>query len=78
MVKYDFKMTLTNNYVFVKKYDSSDVIILLLYVNDKIIVGHKTFPLKKAMSKSLAMKNLGSAKNTLEMKITGDRPKKLF
>ena len=40
MAKHDFKKTLTDHCVFIKKYDSGDFIILLPYVDDMIIVGH--------------------------------------
>jgi len=81
MAKHDFKKTLTDHCVFVKKYDGGDFIILLLYVDDMIVVGYdpkKISALKKALSKSFAMKDLGSAKKILEMKITRDRSKKLL
>ena len=81
MAKHDFKKTLTDHFVFVKKYDGGDFIILLLYVDDMLIVGHdpkKISALKKALSKSFAMKDLGSAKKILGMKITRDRSKKLL
>ena len=54
---------------------------MLLYVDDMLIVGHdskKISALKKALSKSFAMKDLGSAKKILGMKITRDRSKKLL
>ena len=81
MAKHDFKKTLIDHCVFVKKYDGGDFIILLLYVDDMLIVGHdpkKISSLKKALSKSFAMKDLGSAKKILGMKITRDRSKKLL
>ena len=68
MAKYDFKKTLTDHNVFVKKYTGGNSIILLLYVDDMLIVGHvpkKISTLKKAFSKSFAMMNLRSAKEIL-------------
>lgn len=61
MAKHDFKKTLTDHCVFVKKYAGGDFIILLLYIDDMLIVGHdpkKISALKKSLSKSLAMKDL--------------------
>ena len=54
-------------------------VILLLYVNDMLIVGHdaaKIQKLKRELSKSFAMKDLGPAKQILGMKIVRDRKKK--
>ena len=73
MAENDFKKTLTDNGVFVKEYTGDDFIILLLYVDDMLIIGHdlmKIVALKKALSKSFAMKDLGSAKKILRIKIT--------
>ena len=53
--------------------------ILLLYVDDMLIVGHdagKTEKLKREHSKSFAMKDLGPAKKILGRKIIRDRKKK--
>ena len=79
MAKHEFKETLTNHWVFVKKYDGGDFIILLLYVNDMLINGHDLkiiSALKEALRKSFAKKDLESAEETFEMKITRDRSKK--
>ena len=67
--------------VFMKRYAEGDFIILLLYVDDMLIVGNATKRialLKKALSKSFAMKDLGPAKQILCMKISRDRSKKLL
>ena len=40
MAKHDFKKILTEHYTFVKRYDGSHFIVLLLYVNGMLIVGH--------------------------------------
>ena len=67
--------------VFMKRYAEGDFIILLLYVDDMLIVGNGTKRialLKKALSKSFAMKDLGPAKQILGMKISRDRSKKLL
>jgi len=81
IAKHDFNKTLTDHCVFIKKYASGDFIILLLYVDDMLIVGHdpkKISTLKKVLNKSFSMKDLGFAKKILGMKITRDRSKKLL
>ena len=65
--------------VFMKRYVEGDFIILLLYVDDMLIVGNSTKRialLKKTLSKSFAMKDLGSTKQILGMKIYRDRSEK--
>ena len=65
--------------VFMKRYVDGDFIILLLYVDDMLIVGNSTKRialLKKTLSKSFAMKDLGSTKQILGMKIYRDRSEK--
>jgi ATP-binding cassette subfamily B (MDR/TAP) protein 1 len=67
--------------VFTKRYAEGDFIILFLYVDDMLIVGNGTKRialLKKALSKSFAMKDLGPAKQILCMKISRDRSNKLL
>ncbi|KAK3000481.1 hypothetical protein RJ639_021314 [Escallonia herrerae] len=58
-----------------------DLIILLLYVDNMLIVGHdvkKIDKLKKDLNKSFAMKDLGPAKQIIGMRITRDRSVKKF
>ena len=67
--------------MFLKKFDGGDFLILLLYVDDMLIVEcdpKKVGSLKKALSKSFAMKDRGSAKEILGMHIIRDRTKKLL
>ncbi|KAL4323581.1 hypothetical protein GQ457_11G003910 [Hibiscus cannabinus] len=81
MTEHQFKKTQADHCVFVKRYDKADFIILLLYVDDMLIVGHdkkKIDALKKALSNSFAMKDLGSAKQILGINIIRDRSKKLL
>ena len=62
-----------------KRYVDGDFIILLLYVDDMLIVGNSTKRialLKKTLSKSFAMKDLGPAKQILGIKISRDRSEK--
>ena len=54
--------------VFVKKFDGGDCLILLLYVDDMLIVGRdpkKIEILKKALSKSFAIKDMGPVQHIL-------------
>ena len=62
-----------------KKFFDDDFVILLLYVNDILIVGHdvaKIEKLKRELSKSFAMKDLVPTKQILDMKIIRERKKK--
>ena len=50
-----------DHYVFVKKFEGGDFLILLLYVADMLIVGRdqaKIQMLKKALNRTFAMKEL--------------------
>ena len=79
MVYHGFHKTQVDHCVFVKNYSESDFLILLLYVDNMLIVGSKTkriVSLKNALSKSLAIKDLGLAKQILDMKIFRDRKDK--
>jgi len=61
-----------------KRFSYENFIILLFYVHDILIVGHdakRIQILKEELSKSLAMKDLGSTKQILGMKITRDKKK---
>ena len=67
--------------MFVKKFDGGDFLILLLYINDMLIVGQdpkKIGSLKKTLSKSFAMKDLGPTNQILGMHIVRARATKLF
>ena len=60
-----YDRTTSDHCVFMKKFSDDDFIILLLYVDDMLIVGHdvgKIEKLKRELSKSFAMKDLGSVK----------------
>ena len=81
MEEHDFKRTKSDHCVFIKRYVSGDFLILLLYVDDMLIVGQdriKIGSLKKDLSKSFTMKDLGSTKQILGMRITRDRTKRLL
>ena len=67
--------------MFVKKFDEVGFLILLLYVENMLIVGRdpkNIESLKKALSKSFTMKDMGLAKQILGMHIVWDQMKKLL
>ncbi|XP_059291841.1 F-box/LRR-repeat protein At5g63520-like [Lycium ferocissimum] len=75
-----YKKTSSDHCVFVQRFShDDDFIILLLYVDDMLIVGKNASrigELKKQLSKSFAMKDLGHAKQILGMSITRSRDEK--
>jgi hypothetical protein len=76
MVDHGYDRTTSDHCVFVKKFSDGEFIILLLYVDDMLIVGRDTSKidkLKEELSTSFSMKDLGSAKQILGMKISRDR-----
>ena len=76
MMIHGYSRTSSDHCVFTRKFSNDDFIILLLYVDDMLIIGHdssKIDRLKRALNKSFAMKDLGSAKQILGMKISRDR-----
>ncbi|WVY90442.1 hypothetical protein V8G54_035956 [Vigna mungo] len=81
MIQHNFKKTSADHCVFVKHYENGESTILLLYVDDMLIVGKdkiKIAALKKALSKSFAMKDLGAVKKILGMKISRDRFRRML
>lgn len=71
-----YKKTYNDHCVFLKKFSGNDLIILLLYVDDMLIVGQNVEiidSLKQQLSKTFCMKELGPAKNILGMRIIRDR-----
>ena len=79
MVTHGYIKTNFDHYVFVQKFSNDNFIILLLYVDDMLIVGRditKIKYLKKEMSKTFAMKDLGATKQILSMKILRYRKNK--
>ncbi|GKV10025.1 hypothetical protein SLEP1_g21450 [Rubroshorea leprosula] len=79
MGEHKFTRTESDHCVYVKRYPDGDFLILLLYVDDMLIVGHDTkkiAALKIDLSKSFSMKDLGPAKQILGMKIFRDRKNK--
>lgn len=68
MTQHKFEKSSVDHCVFVKKCDNDESIILLLYVDDMLIVRKdktKIIALKKALSKSSAMKELGAVKKII-------------
>ena len=79
MIDHDYSRTTSDHCVFFKKFSDGGFIILLLYVDDMLIVGHdasKIDKLKQELGKSFAMKDLGPAKQILGMKISRNRTTK--
>ena len=71
MLEHGFHKTQADQCVFVKRYSEGNFLILLLYVDDMLVVGQdakKIVSLKKALSKSFAMKDLGPKKHIWECK----------
>ncbi|CAH9062481.1 unnamed protein product [Cuscuta epithymum] len=71
-----YKKTTADECVYIKKLPDGTFIALLLYVDDMLIVGKdavKINQLKKELSKSFDMKDLGPAQQILGMQITRDR-----
>ncbi|TYK14965.1 retrovirus-related Pol polyprotein from transposon TNT 1-94 [Cucumis melo var. makuwa] len=77
-----YRKTTSDHCVFVQKFSDDDFVILLLYVDDILIVGRNVSridSLKKQLSKSFAMKDLGPAKKVLGIQIVRDKAsKKLY
>jgi len=77
MHKEGFKKCNVDHFYFLKRYESS-YIILLLYVDDMVVAGSdmdKIKNLKIELSKEFDMKDLGPAKKILGMKMTKDKQK---
>ena len=71
-----YKRCSSDHCVFIQRFSGDDFIMLLLYVDDILIVGKnvsRIARLKKELSKSFAMKDLGPAKCILGMRIERDR-----
>ena len=76
MMSHGYNRTLSDHCVFTRKFSDDDFIILFMYVDDMLIIGHdssKFYRLKRELSKFFSMKDLGSAKQILDMKISHDR-----
>ena len=77
-----YRKTTSDHCVFVLKLSDDDFVILLLYVDDILSVGRNVSridKLKKQLRKSFSMKDLGSVKKILGIRIERDRAsKKLY
>ena len=73
MINHGYSRTTPDHCVFTKRFSDDDFIILLLYVDDMLIIGHDARKIKRELSKYFAMKDLGSVKQILGMKIFSDR-----
>ncbi|KAI4305960.1 hypothetical protein L6164_029285 [Bauhinia variegata] len=79
MIQQGYKKTISDHCAFVRKFSNNYFIILMLYVDDMLIVGHDSSRinlLKKEFSKSFAMKDLGPARQILGIEIIRDRKSK--
>lgn len=78
MIDHGYQRTNFDRYVFVKRFDDGEFIILLLYVDDMVTVGQnseKISKLKNEMKMYFSMKDLGPSKHILGMSIHCDRTK---
>ena len=65
MMRHGYNRTSSDHCVLTRKFSDDDFIILLLYVDDMLIIGHdssKIDRLKRELRKYFSMKDLGSAK----------------
>ena len=79
MVSQGYKRTAADQCVYIQRFQDGNFVALLLYVDDMLIVGKdamKISQLKKELSKSFDMKDLGPAQQILGMQIIRDRKKK--
>ena len=79
MLEHGFHMFEVDHYVYIKRYDQGNYVILLLYVDDMLIVGHDKNMinmLNKYFGSKFVMKDLGPAQQILGMRIMHDRKNK--
>jgi hypothetical protein len=75
MIEQGYSICHYGHYVYFKRIENGSYIIMLLYVDDMLVTGsnmHDINVLKKKLSNSFAMKDLGVAKKILGMRITRD------
>jgi ATP-binding cassette subfamily B (MDR/TAP) protein 1 len=75
-VEHGYDRTTSDHCVFMKRFLDENFIILLLYIDDMLIVGHDAKNIKSSkgeLNKSFAMKDLRSKKQILSIKTTRDR-----
>jgi len=76
MLEYCFKILEANHCVYIKRYDQQKYIILFLYVDVMLVVGHDKNmikKLKKDLENQSVMKDLVPTQQSLGMKIIHDR-----
>ncbi|CAM8959508.1 unnamed protein product [Rhodiola kirilowii] len=76
MEKQGYQKKTLDHYVFHQLFGDDDFVILLLYVDDMLIVGRnaeRIARLKQMLSKSFAMKHLGTTKQIIGLRISRDR-----
>ena len=76
MMSHGYNRTTSDHCVLTRKLYDDEFIILLLCLDDMLIIGHDSImidKLKRVLSKSFAMKVLGSEKQIFGMKISRDK-----
>ncbi|CAM8982594.1 unnamed protein product [Rhodiola kirilowii] len=76
MEKQGYQKTTSDHYVFHQRFGVDDVVILLLYVDDMLIVGRnaeRIARLRQQLSNSFVMKDLGTSKQIIGLRISRDR-----
>jgi hypothetical protein len=76
MIEQGYSRCHSDHYVYFKKLENGSYIMLLLYVDDMLFAWYKMKyinVLKRKLSNSFAMKDLGVAKKILGMRITRDK-----
>ena len=79
MLEHGFRILESNHCVYIKRYDQERFIILMLYVDKMLVVGHDKGminKLKKDLGSQFAMKDLGQIQQILGMRIIRDRKNK--
>ena len=79
MLEHGFHRLEADHCVYIKRYDKGKYLILLLYVDDMLIVGHDKNMinrLKKDLGSKFVMKDLSPAQQILGMRIMRDRENK--
>ncbi|MCO5600767.1 hypothetical protein L7F22_054882 [Adiantum nelumboides] len=77
----DYKQSNEDPCLYVKRQPNGQLIMLILYVDDMLIVGHSKkdiADLKTKLKSKFDMKDLGAANHILGMRITQDRKKRLL
>lgn len=79
MIEHNFLRCESNPCVYYKQLPTCEFFILLLYIDEMLVVGSSkriVSELKAQLAKIFSMKDLGTAKKILRMKINRDRRKK--